>query len=137
MSIPPRPQILPFSEKSLRVIFIETKHGLKVSLIPRLLPRVLIMDSQTFDDVNTWLDYKSRLSIFCPKFFGALASKHPSLTADETKLCALILMDCGTKMEAMLLGKSVRAVLALRKQLHFKLDLAQDDNIHAYLMSFC
>jgi hypothetical protein len=92
------------------------------------------MKSSSLIDVFDWTEYKLRVIAFKAGFFDALAQKYPELSSLETKLCALILMECETGQCHTLLGMSSRAVRAMRLRLKDKFSLVEHETLHAYLV---
>jgi hypothetical protein len=95
------------------------------------------MSSLSFDDLGTWLDYKSRISVMHSNFFKLLSENHPNLKEKEIKCCALVLEDADTQVLAFHLDMKVRAVLAMKKRIKRKMNLSKEDDLHAHLISLC
>ncbi|WP_299552371.1 tetratricopeptide repeat protein [Seonamhaeicola sp.] len=69
-------------------------------------------------------------------FFGNLKKHFPNLTKTDTRLCALIRMNMGTKQIAMLQNINPASVKMSRNRLRKKLNLAPSDDLKAFLASF-
>ena len=63
-----------------------------------------------------------------PSFFTDLSNKYPSLTKNETKLCALLKLGLSTKEISSVTMQSQRAIEMARYRLRKKLDIDKNNN---------
>lgn len=82
---------------------------------------------------KTWEEFEARFVQVNGKFNEALSAKHPDLSRNELKLCALIKLNFSTKEMADLLGVSADSVNKARYRLRKKLLLKRDDNLVTYI----
>lgn len=64
----------------------------------------------------------------------AVKEKHPTITANELKLCAYVRMNISTKEIAQLMNISVRGVEISRYRLRKKLGIGPEKNLFDYLI---
>ena len=93
------------------------------------------MKYSSLTELSDWLAYKTHVMTLNAGFFVALAREHPTLSIYETKLCALILMECETKECHTLLGMTTRAVQSMQWRLKDKFKLKEHETLHAYLVA--
>jgi DNA-binding CsgD family transcriptional regulator len=69
-------------------------------------------------------------------FFDNLKKKFPDLSQSDLKLCALISLNLSSKDMAELMGISPESVKMARHRLRKKLDLATEENLADFVLSF-
>ncbi|NJB82148.1 tetratricopeptide repeat protein [Wenyingzhuangia aestuarii] len=84
---------------------------------------------------KTWEEFETRFVQVNSSFYESLSHKHPNLSRNELKLCALIKLNFSTKEMAQLLGVSADSINKARYRLRKKLALNRDDNLVAYINS--
>lgn len=99
----------------------------------RQLTRLIRSAERTNDD---WEKFNTHIHHANENFFFRLKEKHPDLTANELKLCALLRMNLLTKEIAQLMHVSVKAVEVGRYRLRKKLKIDSEVNLYDYLMEF-
>lgn len=83
-----------------------------------------------------WDNFSKHFDKVHSDFLMALKKEHPSITANELKLCAYLRMNLSTKEIAQLTNISVRGVEIGRYRLRKKLKLAPETTLFDYLLSF-
>ncbi len=109
----------------------QEQNGSKINL--RHLVRLIKSAEQTNEN---WEQFSLHFNNANEGFFTRLKLKHPDLTANETKLCALIRMNLLSKEIAQIIHVSVKAVEISRYRLRKKLKLEPEVNLHEYLLQF-
>lgn len=85
---------------------------------------------------DIWADFELIYSSGKSSFIQQLTKNHPDLTANEKRICYLILMDMSTKEMSHILLKNYRSVEMARHRLRKKFNLDNGGNLTAYLQSF-
>ncbi len=93
----------------------------------------VLLDNAYEASCVSWEEFETQFASVNPGFNERLASKHPTLTVGETKICALLRLDCSTKTMARLLSISVESVHTTRYRLRKKLGLSRNDNLIEYI----
>jgi DNA-binding CsgD family transcriptional regulator len=91
------------------------------------------------NDLDTEEDWKNFLIKFEEKhtnFFKKLKAGYPALTSTDLRLCACLKLNMETKDIASLMSLSVRAVENNRYRLRKKLNLATEQNLNEFFISF-
>lgn len=83
-----------------------------------------------------WNNFKRMFEEVHKDFFVRLKDKHPHLTSNELKLCALIRLNLNLKEAAGVLGISPDSVKTARYRLRKKLDMIHDESLVDFLMAF-
>lgn len=99
----------------------------------RQLLRLIKTAEQTNQD---WEQFSLHFNNANEGFFNRLKEKHPDLTPNEVKLCALIRMNLLSKEIAQIIHVSIKAVEISRYRLRKKLKLESEVNLHEYLLQF-
>ncbi|PWJ37930.1 helix-turn-helix transcriptional regulator [Sediminitomix flava] len=82
---------------------------------------------------RTWDEFEARFVQVNTKFYASLNEKHPNLSPNERKLCALIKLNFSSKEMAELLGVTAESINKARYRLRKKLGLNRDDNLVIYI----
>ena len=72
---------------------------------------------------NSWEEFEIRFSKVHPNFYKNIEAAHTSLTSNEKKLCAFLLMDMTTKEIANITGQTSHSINVARTRLRKKLGL--------------
>ena len=80
-------------------------------------------------------EFQKKVDVTYGDFFYSLKKKHPELTNNEKRLCALLRLNLTTKEIATLNNTSVKAVEMSRYRLRKKCNLENKDSLHEYLFS--
>ncbi|GEM_PF-5204414 len=91
---------------------------------------------RSLNDLESWIDFKSKVMLMYPNFFTLLSSNHPNLTLREIKLCALILMECDSNEAASLLDITPQGIYTSESKLRRKFSLIDGQKLHSYLLKF-
>ena len=87
------------------------------------------------NSTKMWEDFEARFVQVNTSFYNSLGKKHPDLSRNELKLCALVKLNFSTKEMSQLLGISNDGVNKARYRLRKKLDLQRDVNLTTYMNS--
>lgn len=98
----------------------------KVSTVIRQIKEANIGDT-------TWEAFKQYFENASGGFIERLYAAHPSLTENDVRICAYILMNLTTKEIASLTHKSVRTIESIKYRLRKKLQLPDEQSTLAYL----
>ncbi len=85
---------------------------------------------------ESWEDFSASFKQTNPTFFENLMSKHPDLTKNEMKLCALLKLDLSSKEITTITQQTLRSVEIARFRMRRKLNLGKSEQIVAYLNKF-
>ena len=102
------------------------QQGLDSRQIIRLLNREL-------EGENYWTEFNLYFNEVDKEFTQTLSARHPELTSNDLRLCALIRLNLTTKEIASLLNISVRGVEQGRYRLKKRLNLEADQNLLRYI----
>ena len=95
---------------------------------------------QTIDkdisEEDNWKFFKKAFSNADKDFFKKIKSKHPELTSNDLKLCAYLRLNLSSKEIAPMLNISVRSVEIKRYRLRKKMDLAHEEGLVEYILTF-
>lgn len=97
---------------------------------PRRLVRML---DQELQGENYWKEFNLYFNEVDKEFIQILSARHPGLTSNDLRLCALIRLGLTTKEIASLLNISVRGVEQGRYRLKKRLELNQDQPLLKYI----
>ncbi len=81
-----------------------------------------------------WEDFKKYFEEVHTSFYGRLKEKHPDISSNDLKLCALARLNLNTKEAANMLGISPESAKTARYRLRKKLNLPSDMNLLDYLL---
>lgn len=87
-------------------------------------------------DSNIWEEFEVLYTSGNNSFIELILEKHPDLTANEKRLCYLVMMGFDTKEISDLLSKSIRSIEMARHRLRKKLNIERESNMQDYLQSF-
>lgn len=114
----------------------EIKQGLEA--VKKQDDDVQIAQLKSTINVNStkmWQDFEARFVQVNTSFYKSLGEKHPNLSRNELKLCALVKLNFSIKEMSQLLGISNDGVSKARYRLRKKLALQRDENLTAYMNS--
>ena len=94
----------------------------------------LIRSAERVND--DWEKFNAHIHHANEKFFLRLKQKHPDLTVNELKLCALLRMNLLSKEIAQLMHVTVKAVEVSRYRLRKKLKIDSEVNLYDYLIQY-
>lgn len=100
------------------------------SLDSRQLIRLL---NRELEGENYWKEFNLYFNQVDKEFIQTLTTRHPALTSNDLRLCALIRLNLTTKEIASLLNISVRGVEQGRYRLKKRLDLGPNLNLLKYI----
>jgi tetratricopeptide (TPR) repeat protein len=80
-----------------------------------------------------WQDFNRHFEQVHPGFFRKLKDKFPSVTPNEERLCAYLLINLNTKEISQMLNVTSAAVDKSRNRLRKKLEIAPDVNLNEFL----
>lgn len=89
-----------------------------------------IENKETWDQFLLYFDQVNR------NFITELQTKHPNLTQNDLRMCALTRLNMSNREMATLLNISINGVEKSRYRLKKRLDLTVDDDLSKYLLSF-
>lgn len=84
---------------------------------------------------NVWDIFDVLCEQTSPDFFKRLAQLHPDLTRGETRMCAYIFMNLGTKEIATMTNRSTRTVETVKYRLNKKISPPDGISLGDYLRS--
>lgn len=84
---------------------------------------------------KTWEEFEARFVQVNSSFYESLGKKHPDLSRNELKLCALVKLNFSTKEMSQLLGVSADSINKARYRLRKKLGLQREENLGVYINS--
>ncbi|MBL3655163.1 7TM diverse intracellular signaling domain-containing protein [Fulvivirga sediminis] len=94
----------------------------------------MIEQDLAFD--KNWETFKLHFEQVNQNFFNNLIARHPSLTANDQKLCAYLKLSLSSKEIAQLMHTSLSAVEKARYRLRKKMELDGSQNLSAYIQTF-
>ena len=96
-----------------------------------------IFDIISFLKTNTasinWKEFENHYDKLHPSFFTNLHKQFPSLTNNETELCAFIKLNMPSKEIMAITYKNDNALKKARQRLKKKFGLATDDSLHSFI----
>lgn len=110
---------------------IKKLYDLKLSLKgenAELVTRI-IYDMKASLNTGNWEEFEMRFHNVNTEFYTKLAEKHPDLTPNERRLCALLRLNMSTKEIVALTGQNARSIEMARHRLRKKLNLDMGDNL--------
>jgi ligand-binding sensor domain-containing protein/DNA-binding CsgD family transcriptional regulator len=116
----------------------ELAHAIKGLDNPEMLVDLKKMIKTLSEDDNLdkeWENFSKHFDKVHSDFLAELKEKHPSISANELKLCAYLRMNLSTKEIAQMMNISVRGVDISRYRLRKKLQLATEISLFDYLIS--
>ncbi len=99
-------------------------------------PEFLQVIRQIDQNINLdtdWQDFNRHFEQVHPGFFRKLKDKFPSVTPNEERLCAYLLINLNTKEISQMLNVTSAAVDKSRNRLRKKLEIAPDVNLNEFL----
>lgn len=89
--------------------------------------------NQELQNEDHWKEFDIYFNQVNQGFFKSLLEKHPELTSNDLRMCALIRMNLSTKEIAFLLNISIRAVEQGRYRLKKRLKLGKEEDLNKYI----
>ncbi len=90
----------------------------------------------SLESEKDWDEFRMYFEKVHTSFFDNLKTHFPDLTQSDLKLCALISLNLSMKEIAELLGISTESVKMARHRLRKKLELATEENLGEFIVSF-
>ncbi|MAG89006.1 MAG: hypothetical protein CMB97_16895 [Flavobacteriaceae bacterium] len=97
---------------------------------------VLKTVDSNINEEDNWKFFKEAFDNADKDFLQTVKSRHPNLTSNDLKLCAYLRLNLSSKEIAPLLNISVRSVEIKRYRLRKKMDLAHEEGLVEYILSF-
>ncbi|MCL6219610.1 helix-turn-helix and ligand-binding sensor domain-containing protein [Zunongwangia pacifica] len=97
---------------------------------------VLKTIDSNINEEDNWKFFKEAFDNADKDFLQTVKAKHPNLTSNDLKLCAYLRLNLSSKEIAPLLNISVRSVEIKRYRLRKKMDLAHEEGLVEYILSF-
>lgn len=97
--------------------------------------RIISLVDKTIENEEDWNFFEEAFNHADKDFFRKVKEKHPSLTANDLKLCVYLRLNMSSKEIAPLLNISSRSVEIKRYRLRKKLDLSRDINLNDYFIN--
>lgn len=113
----------------------EIKSGLEESSKNEPSLRFLKNSIRT-NSLKNWQEFETHFINVNEKFYDRIKEKHPNLTQNELKICALIKLNFSSKDMAHLIGISHDSINKSRYRLRKKINLSRDENLASYIGSF-
>lgn len=107
---------------------------LKVSDVNDVKKIIGIVDN-TLESEDDWNFFEQAFNHADKDFFRKVKERHPSLTANDLKLCVYLRLNMSSKEIAPLLNISPRSVEIKRYRLRKKLDLSRDVHLNDYFIN--
>jgi DNA-binding CsgD family transcriptional regulator len=101
----------------------------------RLKSIIKDIDSNSSNDDN-WKNFEIHFDEVHEYFLTRIRNDYPAITAREIRLCAYLRMNLSTKEIADLLKISVRGVEIARFRLRRKFNLAKEENLVSFIMTY-
>ena len=111
---------------------LKNKLSLEESRRPEL-NQVIRQIDQNINLDNDWQDFNRHFEQVHPGFFRKLKDKFPSVSHNEERLCAYLLINLNTKEISQMLNVTTAAVDKGRNRLRKKLEIAPDVNLNEFL----
>ena len=96
---------------------------------------VVAMVDKTIENEEDWNFFEKAFNHADKDFFRKVKEQHPSLTANDLKLCVYLRLNMSSKEIAPLLNISSRSVEIKRYRLRKKLDLSREINLNDYFIN--
>ncbi|WP_299681284.1 two-component regulator propeller domain-containing protein [uncultured Dokdonia sp.] len=97
--------------------------------------KIVSLVDKTIENEEDWNFFEEAFNHADKDFFRKVKEKHPSLTANDLKLCVYLRLNMSSKEIAPLLNISSRSVEIKRYRLRKKLDLSRDVNLNDYFIN--
>lgn len=117
--------------KTLTSIKSELQKARSIDDIKRIIK---VVDS-TIENEENWNFFEKAFNHADKDFFTKVKTQHPSLTANDLKLCVYLRLNMSSKEIAPLLNISPRSVEIKRYRLRKKLDLSRETNLNDYFIN--
>ena len=107
---------------------------LKVQSMDDVQGIIKVVDS-TIENEENWSFFEKAFNHADKDFFNKVKTLHPSLTANDLKLCVYLRLNMSSKEIAPLLNISSRSVEIKRYRLRKKLELSRETNLNEYFIN--
>ncbi|GGG08288.1 hypothetical protein GCM10011344_06070 [Dokdonia pacifica] len=97
--------------------------------------KIVSLVDKTIENEEDWNFFEEAFNHADKDFFRKVKEKHPTLTANDLKLCVYLRLNMSSKEIAPLLNISSRSVEIKRYRLRKKLDLSRDVNLNDYFIN--
>lgn len=88
-------------------------------------------------NTNIWKEFEISFKQVHSNFYNKLTTRHPNLTSNDRRLCALLLLNLTSKEISQITGQSFKTIENARTRLRKKLNLTNSNtNLATYLNSF-
>lgn len=108
----------------------------KSAVLQQLIYKINSLLSNDLDTEEDWKNFLIKFEEKHTNFFKKLKAGYPALTSTDLRLCACLKLNMETKDIASLMSLSVRAVENNRYRLRKKLNLATEQNLNEFFISF-
>ncbi|WP_280672835.1 MULTISPECIES: tetratricopeptide repeat protein [unclassified Dysgonomonas] len=85
---------------------------------------------------SVWNEFNVLFQDMHKDFYTRLLNKHPNLSPNEKKLCALIHLNMSSKEISSITFQSVKSIEIARSRLRKKMNLSREENLSLYLQQF-
>jgi len=96
----------------------------------------IISKTESGTKISRWDEFETRFSELHSDFFERLNIKHPNLSVNERKICAMLRLNMSNPDIASLLAIETKSVNVAKSRLRQKLNLEQGADIFSYIMKF-
>jgi len=128
MSLMKKDEIL--AEITRKILTVEKESNLDET---RIALKMIAKELQKISEKEIWDEFELRFKQVHSGFYERLLKKYPDLTANELKLCALLLLNLSTKEICELTGQRPASLEVARSRLRKKLAIT---NLQTNLVSF-
>ena len=97
---------------------------------------VVSIINRNIAEKDNWKLFKEAFDNADKDFLQSVKEKHPNLTSNDLKLCAYLRLNLSSKEIAPMLNISVRSVEIKRYRLRKKMDLAHEQGLVEYILTF-
>jgi len=97
---------------------------------------VISIINKNIAEKDNWKLFKEAFDNADKDFLQSVKEKHPNLTSNDLKLCAYLRLNLSSKEIAPMLNISVRSVEIKRYRLRKKMDLAHEEGLVEYILTF-
>ncbi len=121
--------------ETLKTKFDELNNHIKNHELRKELNNILTIFREDLRQEEDWEKFTKQFDQAHHDFITKLKTRHPNLTPNDHKICALLKMNLTTKEMAPLLNISIRGVEISRYRLRKKLEVDRSVNLNSYFNS--
>ncbi|HIB37101.1 triple tyrosine motif-containing protein [Mesonia sp.] len=114
----------------------ELKQKLANANTDQEIQEVISIINRNIAEKDNWKLFKEAFDNADKDFLQSVKEKHPNLTSNDLKLCAYLRLNLSSKEIAPMLNISVRSVEIKRYRLRKKMDLAHEQGLVEYILTF-